>query len=37
MLPADNRVPWRGDSGLSDWLANGTEGIRLVSMSIKDV
>lgn len=30
VLPADNRVPWRGDSGLSDWLANGTEGIRLV-------
>jgi Glycosyl hydrolase family 9 len=32
VLPTTNRVPWRGDSGLSDWLANGTEGVRLVRL-----
>ena len=34
VLPADNRVPWRGDSGLSDYLANGTAGISLVCSPI---
>lgn len=30
VLPADNRVPWRGDSGLSDYLTGGAEGIPLL-------
>ena len=30
ILPANNRVPWRGSSGLSDYSAGGTSGTNLV-------